>query len=289
MSQTAPASGARALPGLEALPSAEQVLPQAGRENFRVAGAVLGPRRARQLMAIYGFARLVDDVGDECGGDRGALLDLLELELRRTFALEPGGPEHPLMRALELTVRECELPIGPFERLIEANRRDQVVTRYDTFEQLLQYCQLSAAPVGELVLGVFGAATPERVALSDQVCNALQVVEHLQDIAEDHARGRVYMPREDLERFGVSERELADAARPSERLRALIAFEAGRARAMLASGAPLARTLALGPRLAIAGYTAGGLRALYELRLGFRGWRSRLFYLTAFARVAAGR
>src|SRR6202035_4538545 len=105
-------------------------------------------------------------------------------------------PQHPLMQTLAVTVKECALPIGPFERLIEANRVDQMVSRYDTFPQLLGYCQLSAAPVGELVLGVFGAATPNRVALSDRVCAGLQVVEHLQDIAEDHARGRVYMPRE---------------------------------------------------------------------------------------------
>ena len=84
----------------------------------------------------------------------------------------------------------CRLPPGPFERLIEANRLDQVVTRYETFAQLLGYCQLSAAPVGELVLHVFGAATPERIALSDRICAGLQIIEHLQDIAEDHARGR---------------------------------------------------------------------------------------------------
>ena len=180
-----------------ALPTPEQVLPQARRENFTVASAILGRRRTRHLMAIYGFARLVDDVGDEAEGDRSALLDLVGLELGRVFA--PGGePQHPLMRELAGTVHECALQLGPFERLIEANRRDQVVARYETFEQLLDYCQLSAAPVGELVLGVFGAATPDRVALSDRVCAGLQVVEHLQDIAEDHARGRVYMPREDI-------------------------------------------------------------------------------------------
>ena len=99
----------------------------------------------------------------------------------------------------------CRLPSGPFERLIEANRVDQVQTRYETFEQLLGYCQLSAAPVGELVLHVFDAATPERIALSDRVCAGLQVVEHLQDITEDHARGRIYMPQEDLVRFGCDD------------------------------------------------------------------------------------
>lgn len=273
--------------GVSALPTREQVMPQARRENFTVASALLGRGRARHLLAIYGFARLVDDVGDEAVGDRAALLDVVALELRRAFA-EPGlqPPQHPLMRTLAASVRACRLPIGPFERLIEANRQDQVLTRYQTFAQLLDYCQLSAAPVGELVLGVFGAAIPSRVALSDRVCAGLQVVEHLQDIAEDHGRGRVYMPREDLERFGCEERDLAAADRPSANLRALICFEATRARALLRSGAPLARTLPPAPRLAVAGFVAGGLRALDELE---RGRTARAAYMWQLLRTAAGR
>jgi squalene synthase HpnC len=273
-------------PAIAALPTRDQVLPQARRENFTVANGILGRRRAHHLMAIYGFARLVDDVGDEAPGDRDALLDLVALELHRVFG-EPelGEPLHPLMQELALTVRECRLPIGPFERLIEANRRDQVLTRYETFAQLLDYCQLSAAPVGELVLGVFGVATSNRVALSDRVCAGLQVVEHLQDIAEDHSRGRVYMPREDLDRFGCSEQDLS-APVPSAKLRALISFEAARARALLGSGGPLARTLPPAPRLAVAGFTAGGLRALDALE---HGRTTRLAYICKMVRTAAGR
>ncbi len=269
-----------------ALPTREQVLPQARSENFTVASAILGRGRARHLMAIYGFARLVDDVGDEAEGDRNALLDVVGLELDRVFANTGAQPpQHSLMRELAVTVHECALPIGPFERLIEANRVDQVVTRYETFAQLLDYCQLSAAPVGELVLGVFGAATTARVALSDRVCAGLQVVEHLQDIAEDHSRGRVYMPREDLAHFGCEEEDLA-AERPSARLRALIEFEAHRARALLGSGGPLARTLAPAPRIAIAGFVAGGQSALDTLE---QGRRSRLGYAWKLLRTAAGR
>jgi squalene synthase HpnC len=283
---SATAQGRDPVAGITALPSRDQVLPQARRENFTVASGILGRRRARHLMAIYGFARLVDDVGDEAVGDRGVLLDLMSLELRRAFA-EPGGetPQHPLMQELAVTIRECRLPSGPFERLIEANRLDQVLTRYETFPQLLDYCQLSAAPVGELVLGVFGAATANRVALSDRVCAGLQVVEHLQDIAEDHSRGRVYMPREDLERFGCGEQDLA-TAQPSANLRALISFESTRARALLSSGGPLARTLAPAPRLAIAGFASGGLRALDVLE---RGQVSRAAYIWTMLRTAAGR
>ncbi len=285
MTTTAPDASRAA--GVAALPTREQVLPQAGRENFTVASRILGRGRARHLMAIYGFARLVDDVGDEAPGDRLALLEVMSDELGRVFAHSASDPpQHPLMRELAETVRECRLPIGPFERLIEANRMDQTVTRYATFEQLLDYCQLSAAPVGELVLGVFGAATPNRVALSDRVCAGLQVVEHLQDIAEDHARGRVYMPREDLDRFGCGEADLAGADVPSAALRALIVFEAARARALLGSGGPLARTLPPAPRLAVAGFAAGGLRALERLEGGRSG---RGAFLWGLLRAAGGR
>ena len=286
MNATAPRGGA-ALAGVAQLPTREQVLPQAGRENFTVASGILGRRRARHLMAIYGFARLVDDVGDEAPGDRAALLDVVSLELQRAFGedgLEP--PQHPLMQELAETVRECSLPIGPFERLIEANRLDQVLKRYESFPQLLDYCQLSAAPVGELVLGVFGAATSNRVALSDRVCAGLQVVEHLQDIAEDHSRGRIYMPREDLERFGCGDEDLAGADRPSANLRAMISFEATRARALLGSGGPLARTLPPAPRLAVAGFAAGGLRALDRLETGRA---TRPAFIWQMLRTAAGR
>jgi squalene synthase HpnC len=286
MSATAPGGGTT-LAGVDQLPTREQVLPQAGRENFTVASGILGRRRARHLMAIYGFARLVDDVGDEAAGDRPALLDVVTAELRRAFAQEGlGPPQHPLMQELARTVRECRLPIGPFERLIEANRLDQVLQRYESFPQLLDYCRLSAAPVGELVLGVFGAATANRVELSDRVCAGLQIVEHLQDIAEDHARGRVYMPREDLERFGCAEQDLAAADAPSPSLRALISFEAARARALLGSGGPLARTLPPAPRVAVAGFTAGGLRALDELE---RGTATRRAFIWQMLRTGAGR
>jgi phytoene/squalene synthetase len=139
------------------------------------------------------------------------------------------------MRGLARTQRECNLPRGPFLRLIEANRRDQFVTRYDTFDELLDYCQLSAAPVGEIVLHVFGAGTEERIALSDKLCAGLQVIEHLQDVDEDRARGRVY---------------IGDFDAPAH------------ARALLGAGPPLVRRLTGRARLAVAGFLAGGRVAL---------------------------
>ncbi len=153
------------------------------------------------------------------------------------------------------------LPRDPFLRLLEANRQDQTVTRYASWADLAAYCHLSADPVGELVLHVFGAATPQRLRWSDAVCTGLQLAEHWQDVGEDYARGRVYLPQEDLERFGVDEAELA-AGTPGEALRSLLAFEVGRARGLLAAGVPLVASLSGRHRLAVAAYVGGGLAAL---------------------------
>ncbi len=275
-----------------ALPSTGAVLDQAGSENFPVALRLLGATTRRRLVAIYGFARLVDDIGDEAAGDRTALLAWVDREIERIY----GGaePEHPLMRELALTVRACQLPRDALVRLVQANRQDQVVSRYRTFEQLLGYCQLSAAPVGELVLHVFGQASPERVALSDLMCAGLQVLEHLQDVYEDFERGRIYLPGEDLERFGCAEQELA--VRPaSPRLRAVIDWEADRTDALLDAGESLARELSGRARLAIAGFLAGGRAALRALeRDGFdvsrpRPPRDRTVAAITFASAVAGR
>jgi squalene synthase HpnC len=246
---------------VESLPDEDAILDRAAHENFSVASLLLGRRTRAHLRAIYGFARLVDQIGDDVPGDRGALLDALEEDLGRAFA---GTPEHPLLRRLAPTIRELHLPAGPFVRLIEANRQDQRVTRYETFAELVDYCHLSANPVGELVLHVFGAATPERIALSDRVCTALQLVEHWQDVGEDYRNGRIYLPGQDLDRFGVQEAELG-APHASEGLRSLLAFEVERARRLLDEGAALAEHLRGRARLAVAGYVGGGRAALQAI------------------------
>jgi phytoene/squalene synthetase len=164
------------------------------------------------------------------------------------------------MITLADTIWSCRLPGSPFRRLIAANRRDQIVTRYETLEQLLAYCQLSAAPVGELVLHIFGKATPERIQLSDRISAALQITEHLQDVAEDYRQGRVYLPQEDLTRFGCPDESL-ERGLPHE----LISFEVVRERQLLVQGAPLVRSLPLLPRIAVAGFVAGGRAALARL------------------------
>jgi squalene synthase HpnC len=234
---------------------------KAAGENFPVALRALPGRYRRHLMTVYRFARLVDDVGDEGtggGAERMSLLDSLDEDVLRI----PGGTiTDPVVRDLAPTVRECGIPLQPFRDLIQSNRQDQAVTRYQTFAELLGYCELSANPVGRIVLHIFGSATPERLHRSDQVCSALQLAEHWQDVAEDFGRGRVYLPAGDLARFGCSEDDLA-APSAGPQLRALMAFETERAARLLDEGAPLVGTLRGYARLAVAGYVAGGRAAL---------------------------
>jgi len=244
--------------------SASGVMSQARSATFPVASRVL-PRALRpHFLAVYGFARLVDDIGDEAEGDRMAQLDWAEAELERAAL---GSPEHPVFVALAPTIARFDLPLDPFLALIAANRQDQTVTRYATFDDLAAYCMLSAAPVGQLVLSILEAATPERMARSDHVCIGLQLVEHLQDVAEDARAGRIYLPLEDLALFGCPTEAVSEAGtllkeehRPA--LRDVVAYEVRRARALLADGAALSASLRFRPRLAVAAFSAGGEAAL---------------------------
>lgn len=240
-------------------PSPRELQQRAGGENFAVASLLLGRRTARHLRAIYLFARLVDECGDAAPGDRLAVLNRVDAELDLAFA---GSTADPVFREVGIAVRACGLPRSPFQRLIEANRLDQRRPSYESYEDLLAYCDLSANPVGELVLYVFGAATPDRIALSDRVCTALQLIEHWQDVREDALNGRIYLPAEDRRRFGVSEHDLTQD-RASDALKALLAFETRRAGELLGEGAQLVRRLSGRARLAVAGYVAGG-RATIE-------------------------
>ncbi|PRX45912.1 squalene synthase HpnC [Prauserella shujinwangii] len=231
---------------------------KARHENFPVALRLLPREYRRHLMALYAFARMVDDVGDEGEaepGERIRLLDRIERDLDRIYT--GVFPADPLYADLAQTIRARALPREPFARLIEANRQDQTVRRYRTFADLVGYCTLSADPVGRLVLHVFDAATPRRLELSDQVCTALQILEHCQDVAEDAEAGRIYLPQEDLERFGVAEEDLR-APTANRAVRALVGFEVQRAVALLDTGAELVGTLRGVARFAVAGYVAGG-------------------------------
>jgi squalene synthase HpnC len=273
------------------IPDATRVTARSGGENFSVAARVLSPRDRHHLLAVYGFARLADEIGDAFAGERLAALDWLEGELDRAYR---GEARDPLLRALEGSLVECELPREPLVRLIEANRADQRVRHYETWKQLEDYCRLSANPVGELVLRVFGLLTPVRLALSDRVCTGLQLVEHLQDLAEDVARERFYMPAEDLARFGASHEQLSallacaveegegegvrvgtpaqdldpDGARSA--VRETVRFETVRVRELLSAGTPLVRSVPGRAKLAVAGFVGGGVAAVEAIeRAGF--------------------
>ncbi|MGH3093908.1 MAG: squalene synthase HpnC [Gaiellaceae bacterium] len=237
--------------------AAERIDARARVENFPVA-SLLAPRWARpHLRAIYGFARLVDNLGDEAAGDRNALLDELERELE-------GAPGTEIMRRLHATITARALSLEPFRRLIEANRIDQRTSRYETWEDVRGYCTYSADPVGRLVLGVYGRADePGLAALSDSVCTGLQLVNFLQDPPRDLTLGRVYLPQEDLRRFGVRDEDLAGPL--TDRSAVLLRFEAERARELLRTGLPLADALGGRPGLSVALYTRGGLAALDAL------------------------
>jgi squalene synthase HpnC len=239
---------------------AAQAAGQAAAENFPVALRMLPRRYRRHLAAVYGFARSADKAP---AAERLSLLDELEADVARLYRPGPGadGPRLSVVRALAPTVAQCAIPEQPFLDLIQANRQDQVVSRYPAFSDLLAYCRLSANPVGRIVLHVFGAATPPREELSDLVCTALQLAEHWQDVAEDLRADRIYLPAEDMDTFGVTESDLAAPA-ASAQVRALTEFEVRRARGLLDQGAPIVGTLRGAARAAVAGYVAGGRAAL---------------------------
>jgi squalene synthase HpnC len=228
-------------------------------ENFPVA-SLLFPRGLRpHLRAVYGFARLVDILGDEIPeADRLGALDELEREVEACYS---GEPEWPVMRVLQPTIREFDLPREPFLRLIEANRMDQRIASYETWADLKHYCRHSADPVGRLVLGLLRrAGDGELVAASDDVCTGLQLVNFLQDVPRDLALRRIYMPAEDRRRFHVTVLD-----RPSPELRELLEFEAERARTLLAAGRILQARIGGRVGRAVGLFARGGLAALAAL------------------------
>jgi squalene synthase HpnC len=227
-------------------------------ENFPVA-SLLFPRRLRpHLRAIYGYARLVDILGDEVEGDRLAALDELERDVEACYS---GDPTWPVMKALQPTIREFALPREPFLRLIEANRMDQRIAEYETWDDLREYCRHSADPVGRLVLGLLHLdREPELVAASDDVCTGLQLVNFLQDVPRDLELGRIYLPVEDRRRFGVTVLD-----RPSPELTRTLEFEAQRARELLAAGRLLQARIQGRVGRAVGLFARGGLAALEAL------------------------
>jgi len=234
-------------------------------ENFPVASLLLPASQRAPVGVIYRFARSADDIADEgelAPRERLERLDAYRTALRGIARGETPG--EPLFAELARLVSERGLPLEPLHHLLDAFSQDVVKPRYADFAELLDYCRRSANPVGRLLLHLFGAATSENIAHSDAVCTALQLANFWQDVAIDHAKGRIYLPQDDMARFGVSELQIAEG-RCDDAWRALIGFEIDRTRALMKSGAPLGRRLPGRLGLEIRATVQGGLRVLDKL------------------------
>ncbi len=234
-------------------------------ENFPVASFLLPARLRPAVRAIYAFARTADDIADE--GDapaeqRLAALSAYQHELDR---LEAGqGTDSALFDSLGKTITSCHLPVRPLRDLLSAFAQDVTTTRYASFDELIDYCRRSANPVGNLMLHLYQAADADNLRDSDAICSALQLINFWQDVAIDWKKGRVYIPLEDLRRFGVTETDLTQAA-SGDAWRRLMHFQVERARTLLLSGAPLALRLPgrIGWELRLV--VQGGLRILERI------------------------
>jgi len=233
-------------------------------ENFHVATWFLPKALRPHFHSIYAYCRISDDLGDEVG-DRSAALALLDLWGRELDACYEGRARHPVFVALAETIRACSIPKQPFADLLTAFRQDQTVTRYATMEDVLGYCRYSANPVGRLVLYACGEVSPEKIEenfrFSDATCSALQLANFWQDVRVDYAKGRVYIPQNDMRRFGVTDDTIAGGAATPE-FRALMRHEVDFAGALFEQGLPLVgrvnRDLAIDLDL----FSRGGLEIL---------------------------
>jgi squalene synthase HpnC len=206
-------------------------------ENFHVATWFLPKALRPHFHAIYAYCRISDDLGDEVGDTEQALA-LLDMWGRELDACYEGRARHPVFVALAETIRDCAIPKEPFADLLTAFRQDQTVTRYRTMSDVLGYCRYSANPVGRLVLYACGYADEERFKLSDATCSALQLANFWQDVRVDFKKDRVYLPQDDMQRFGVTEETIAKGiATPA--FRALIDYEVDFARRLFEEGLPL--------------------------------------------------
>ena len=288
------------LPPEYAIPEQVPTLPQAQEycrrlarshyENFSVASWFL-PRQLRQdFFNVYAYCRISDDLGDEVGDPNASLqlLDQWESELDACYA---GGPRHPVFVALAETVRKCDIPKLTFVDLLTAFRQDQTVTRYATFNDLVGYCRYSANPVGRLVLYLCGYRDAERQVLSDFTCTALQLANFWQDVSVDHAKGRIYLPLDDLRRFAVTEEDIA-AQRNTSAFCDLMRFEVERARDWFSRGLPLVEKVEHELAIDIELFSRGGQEILNAIEaqgfnvLGRRPAISKSRELSLVARAA---
>ena len=235
-----------------------EALAKAHYENFTVGSWFLPKDKQKHFYAIYAFCRFVDDLGDEFEGDRIQALDFWQQEFEQCY---DGSPTHPYMIALRETIRDFDIPKEPFLKLVEANRMDQSITRHSTYQDLEFYCEHSANPVGHLVLYVSGYHDKDRQMLSDFTCTALQLANFWQDVARDFDMGRIYIPEEDMARFGYTENELARGI-VNDNFRNLMAFEVDRARELFHQGIGLVDAVEGKIKLDIALFSLGGMKVL---------------------------
>ena len=262
-------------------------------ENFSVASWFLPKRLRQHFYNVYAYCRISDDLGDEVGNPQQSLelLDQWETELNSCYA---GAPKHPVFVALTETVQEFSIPKHEFSDLLIAFRQDQTVTRFETFDDVLAYCRYSANPVGHLVLYLCGYSDAERQQLSDYTCTALQLANFWQDVFVDFGKSRIYLPLEDLRRFGVTGDDLAQR-RATPQFTAMMKFEVERAREWFERGLPLIKKVNRELALDLDLFSRGGMEILRAIeRQGFDVLRSRPVIsktrkLMLVARAAAGK
>lgn len=251
-------------------------------ENFNVGGWITPKQKLPHAYAIYAWCRMVDDLGDEslpsaqvsAAVDGGRLDDAVTAHRRSQLAwweaeldaIYSGQPAHPISIAVQHTVGSFDLPREPFQRLIRANLMDQGTGRFDTLDDVVEYCRHSANPVGHLYLNLFGYADRRRQLLADHTCTALQLTNFWQDVSRDYReRGRIYLPQTDMQRFGVSESDIANGS-ATNAFRALLRYECDVAMQMFQQGAPLVASLDRRAQLPVALFTRGGVAVLHAIR-----------------------
>lgn len=234
-------------------------------ENFPVASVLLPPSLRRPVSLIYRFAREADDFADEGDVEPAVRFQRLDHFRQELCRIEAGvQPDIPWFIDLAEIIKTHRLPVGAFRDLLSAFSQDVTQTRYGRYDELLDYCRRSANPVGRLLLALYGAPGPRHLEWSDAICSSLQVINFLQDVAIDYRKGRIYLPQEEMQRFGVSEEQIA-RAEADGRWKELMAFQVGRARALLYSGAPLGRALKGRIGLEMRMIIAGGARILEKI------------------------
>jgi squalene synthase HpnC len=268
-------------------------LAQSHYENFSVASWFLPQRLRQHFFNVYAYCRISDDLGDEVGDPQASLqlLDLWEAELDACYA---GKPRHAVFVALAETVQVCQIPRQPFADLLTAFRQDQTVTRYRTFDDVIGYCRYSANPVGHLVLYLCGYRDAERQGLSDFTCSALQLANFWQDVSVDYQKGRIYLPLEDLEKFGVAEADIAQN-RNTRAFCEMMRFEVERAREWFGRGLPLIKAVDRELAVDLDLFSRGGMEILNAIErqnfavLGRRPVISKSRKFALVARAAWGK